>query len=96
MSVSGTVRPSAIDVPPVHEPAPERQREVQGFADVNVAWLAMVLVMAGAAKRGDAEARARAIFAAVSGAQLYAPSRSDVSQFDGLIESYRAPGLIPA
>ena len=72
------------------------QREAQGFADVNVAWLAKVLVMAGAEKPGGAEARARAIFAAVSGAQLYARSRSDVSQFDDLIESYRASGLLPA
>lgn len=72
------------------------QRETQGFADVNVAWLAKVLVMAGSVKPGDAEARARAIFAAVSGAQLYARSRSDVSQFDALIEGYRASGLLPA
>ncbi|MHC2109426.1 TetR/AcrR family transcriptional regulator [Methylobacterium sp. CM6246] len=72
------------------------QQEARGFADVNVAWLAKVLVMAGAAKPEDGEARARAIFAAVSGAQLYARSRSDVSQFDTLIESYRASGLLPA
>jgi TetR/AcrR family transcriptional regulator, transcriptional repressor for nem operon len=72
------------------------QREAQGFADVNVAWLAKALVMAGAVKPGDPEARARAIFAAASGAQLYARSRSDVSQFDALIESYRASGLLPA
>lgn len=72
------------------------QREAQGFADVNVAWLAKVLVMAGAVKPGDGEARARAIFAAVSGAQLYARSRSDVAQFDALIESYRTSGLLPA
>ena len=72
------------------------QREAQGFADVNIAWLAKVLVMAGAAKPKESEARARAIFAAVSGAQLYARSRSDVSQFDALIEGYRASGLLPA
>lgn len=72
------------------------QRETQGFADVNVAWLAKVLVMAKAMKAGDAEARARAIFAAVSGAQLYARSRSDVAEFDALIASYHASGLLPA
>jgi TetR/AcrR family transcriptional repressor of nem operon len=72
------------------------QREAQGFADVNVSWLAKVLVMAGAAAPGEGEARARAIFAAVSGAQLYARSRSDISQFDTLIETYRASGLLPA
>ena len=72
------------------------QREALGFADVNIAWLAKVLVMAGTAKPEDSEARAGAIFAAVSGAQLYARSRSDLSQFDTLIESYRASGLLPA
>jgi TetR/AcrR family transcriptional repressor of nem operon len=72
------------------------QREAQGFADVNVAWLAKVLVIAGVVKPEDGEARARAIFAAVSGAQLYARSRSDISQFDALIATYRAAGLLPA
>ncbi|MFH6787187.1 MULTISPECIES: TetR/AcrR family transcriptional regulator [Methylobacterium] len=71
------------------------QREARAFADVNVAWLAKVLVMAGVVEPTDGEARARAVFAAVSGAQLYARSRSDVSQFDSLIESYRAAGLLP-
>ena len=72
------------------------RRETQGFADVNVAWLAKVLVMAGVAKPEGAAARARAIFAAISGAQLYARSRADVSQFDALIADYRASGLLPA
>ncbi|MFE1601064.1 TetR/AcrR family transcriptional regulator [Methylobacterium sp. ID0610] len=72
------------------------QREAQGFADVNIAWLAKVLVMAGAVRPEDGAARARAIFAAVSGAQLFARSRSDISAFDDLIESYRASGLLPA
>lgn len=52
--------------------------------------------MAGAVKAKESEARARAIFAAVSGAQLHARSRSDVSQFDSLIETYRAMGILPA
>lgn len=72
------------------------QREAKGFADVNVAWLAKVLVMAGMVKPEGSEARALAIFAAVSGAQLYARSRSDISLFDALIESYRLSGLLPA
>jgi len=41
------------------------------------------------------EQRARAIFAAVAGAQLMARSRSDISLFDSLIESYRVAGLLP-
>ena len=72
------------------------QREARGFADVNVAWLAKVLVLARTVERQGSEARARAIFAAVSGAQLYARSRSDVATFDALIETYRAAGLLPA
>lgn len=70
--------------------------EVQLFADVNVAWLDKTLA---AAKLGDAEqrqARARAIFAAIAGAQLVARSRADLSVFDALIDGYRAAGLLPA
>jgi TetR/AcrR family transcriptional repressor of nem operon len=71
-------------------------REVQTFADVNVAWLSKVLSAAGVVSSEDSERRARAIFAAVAGAQLIARSRSDISLYDGLIESYRVAGLLPA
>lgn len=70
--------------------------EVQAFSKVNVAWIGKALVAAGLARPKDSEARARAIFAAVAGAQLMARSRSDISLFDALIESYRATGLLPA
>jgi TetR/AcrR family transcriptional regulator, transcriptional repressor for nem operon len=40
----------------------------------------------------DAKNRAKAIFAAVAGAQLMARSRSDITLFDTLIDSYRAAG----
>jgi TetR/AcrR family transcriptional repressor of nem operon len=68
--------------------------EVQAFVDVNVAWLTRMLAAASvpASKR---EARARAIYAAVAGAQLMARSRADLKLFDALIESYRGSGLIP-
>lgn len=69
--------------------------EVQAFADVNVAWLSQALTAAGAAESGSSEERARAIFAAVAGAQLMARSRSDISLFDALIRSYQATGLLP-
>ena len=36
----------------------------------------------------------RAIFAAVSGAQLLARSRAEISVFDKLIDSYRHAGLL--
>ncbi|WMT73105.1 TetR/AcrR family transcriptional regulator [Bradyrhizobium sp. Ash2021] len=80
-----------------HDDLPEAvKREVQTFADVNVAWLSRVLSAAAVVSSGESERRARAIFAAVAGAQLMARSRSDISLYDALIDSYRAAGLLPA
>jgi TetR/AcrR family transcriptional repressor of nem operon len=61
--------------------------EVKTFVDVCVRWLATIL------PGGD---RALAVYAAISGAQLAARSRGDVTVFDRIVESYRAAGLIPA
>jgi TetR/AcrR family transcriptional repressor of nem operon len=72
------------------------KREVQTFADVNVAWLRRLLSAAAVLSAEESEQRARAIFAAVAGAQLVARSRSDISLYDALIESYRSAGLLPA
>jgi TetR/AcrR family transcriptional repressor of nem operon len=72
------------------------KREVQTFGDVNVAWLSRLLSVAGVLGAEESEPRARAIFAAVAGAQLVARSRSDISLYDALIDSYRAAGLLPA
>jgi TetR/AcrR family transcriptional repressor of nem operon len=69
--------------------------EVQTFAEINVAWLARSLIAARAVDAETSQARARAIFAAVSGAQLMARSRADIGLFDSLIGSYRATGLLP-
>src|ERR1700754_12540 len=69
--------------------------EVQSYADVNVAWLTRMLA-AASVPAGKREARARAIYAAVAGAQLMARSRADLKLFDALIDSYRGSGLIPA
>jgi len=81
-----------------YDDLPEPVRvEVQTFADVNTAWLAKMLVAAGAEKSGeDAESRALAIFASVAGAQLMARSRSDLGLFDRLIADYQRAGLIPS
>ena len=70
-------------------------KEVQAFADVNVAWLRKELTAAKLVGPHESEAKARAIYAAVAGAQIVARSRSDISLFDSLIESYRAAGLLP-
>jgi TetR/AcrR family transcriptional repressor of nem operon len=72
------------------------RKEVQRFADVNVAWLSKLLVAAGLVSSRKSEQRARAIFAAVAGAQLVARSRSDISLYDSIIDAYRAAGLLPA
>ena len=72
------------------------QKEVQTFADVNVAWLSKVLSAAKVVSSKVSESRARAIFSAVAGAQLMARSRADISLYDAIIESYRHAGLLPA
>lgn len=72
------------------------KKEVQTFADINVAWLSKVLSAAGVVDPHESEARARAIFAAVVGAQLMARSRSDISLYDTLIATYRLVGLLPS
>jgi TetR/AcrR family transcriptional repressor of nem operon len=80
-----------------YEDLPETlKKEVQTFADVNVAWLSRVLSTAAVVSSEENERRARAIFAAVAGAQLIARSRSDISLYDSIIESYRTAGLLPA
>ena len=66
------------------------KKEVLAFADVNVAWLTRVLAAATEMNAEESEQRARAIFAAVSGAQLMARSRAEISVFDALIDSYRS------
>jgi TetR/AcrR family transcriptional repressor of nem operon len=71
------------------------KKEVQTFADVNIAWLSKVLSAAAVVSSEKSLLRARAIFAAVAGAQLIARSRSDISLYDALIDSYRAAGLLP-
>jgi TetR/AcrR family transcriptional repressor of nem operon len=67
--------------------------EVQAFTDVNIAWLRRMLVDAGVVPASKGEARARAIFAAVAGAQLVARSRADITLYDAMIDSYREAGL---
>ena len=48
------------------------------------------------ASAANSEGRARAIYAAVAGAQLLACSRADLALYDSLIDNYRAAGLLPA
>jgi TetR/AcrR family transcriptional repressor of nem operon len=70
-------------------------KEVQAFADVNTAWLRDQLIAAQLVAPKDGEAKARAIYAAVAGAQIIARSRSDLALFDSLIRTYREAGFLP-
>ena len=81
-----------------HDDLPEPvAQEIQTFADVNVAWLSRMLVAAGIVDTdAAADARARAIFASIAGAQLMARSRSDIGLFDSLVGAYREAGLLPS
>lgn len=78
-----------------YEDLPEPVKDqVKKFAEVNIEWLTQVLAAAGSASEERCKARARAIYAAVAGAQLVARSRGDIALFDELIGSYAAAGLI--
>jgi TetR/AcrR family transcriptional repressor of nem operon len=72
----------------------EVKSEAQKFSEVHVAWLSKVLAASGVGA-GESGARARAIYAAIVGAQLVARSRSDIALFDELVRTYRAAGLLP-
>ena len=72
------------------------KNEVQLFAEVNVRWLTKLLSDARIVEPEHSRARARAIYSAVAGAQLFARGRSDISLFDTTIDNYRAVGLLPA
>ena len=79
-----------------HDDLPDMvKQEVKAFADVNVAWLAKNLAAAAVVPAQQSDPRARAIFAAVAGAQLMARSRADLALYDALISSYQVAGLLP-
>lgn len=68
--------------------------EVKGFADDHIAFLAKVLTAANPGANAAAiMQRARAIYAAVTGAQLLARSRADIEAYDETIETYRVMSL---
>lgn len=69
--------------------------EVQTFGDVNIAWLSKHLLAAKVVGPKEGEKRARAIYAAIGGAQLMARGRADLKLFDDLISSFRVAGLLP-
>lgn len=77
-----------------YQDLPEEVRvEVLAFADVNVAWLTGVLTDLGLGDADVCDRRARAIYAAIAGAQLIARTRLDLTLFDELVQSYQVAGL---
>ena len=70
--------------------------QVQTFADVNIAWLSKTLTAADVVSAEHSDQRARAIYAAIAGAQLVARSRSDIALYDELVAGYQQAGLLPA
>src|SRR5437868_1196731 len=69
-----------------HKELPDEVRnEVVKFGVMNENWIARVLARAGAANPKQLRHRARAIFAAIEGAQLVARSRGDVSVYEEIV-----------
>ena len=80
-----------------HDDLPDAVKvEVAAFADLNIVWLAGVLRSVPAPGGLSHDAWARAIHAAIGGAQLAARSRADIALFDEIVDTYHASGLIPA
>ena len=75
---------------------PEVRKEVDGFTDLNVQWLADVLSICQSQLDDQQRQRhALAIYAAVEGAQLIARGSGDITVYDRTIETYRVAGLLP-
>jgi TetR/AcrR family transcriptional repressor of nem operon len=72
----------------------EVRTEVVKFGEMNELWIARVLAMRPPAEPEEIRRRARAIFAAVSGAQLVAHSRGDVAVYEEIVATWRASGFI--
>ncbi len=64
---------------------------------MNIRWLVRVLSPDKKVRLGGEviQLRARAIYAAILGAQLAGRSRGDASIYDEIIKTYRTAGLIP-
>jgi TetR/AcrR family transcriptional repressor of nem operon len=68
--------------------------EIEGFVEDNVTWVAGMISASRPVSHEDARSRALAIYAGLSGAQLVARSRGDISAFDVIARSYGSCGLL--
>lgn len=73
----------------------EVQTEVVKYGEMNERWLARVLAIRNPDALEENKRLARAIYAAVQGAQLIAHTRNDVSVYEEIIAMFRESGLIP-
>ncbi len=64
------------------------------WGEMNEHWLAGVLASGNAQDVDRLRPRARAIFAAVSGAQMIAHGRNEIEAYDDVIAAYRSSGLL--
>jgi TetR/AcrR family transcriptional repressor of nem operon len=79
-----------------HRELPDEVRtEVVKFGTMNENWIARVLAKTRTEDPKGIRRSARAIFAAIEGAQLVARSRDDVSVYEEIVATYRKSGLIP-
>ena len=79
-----------------HKELPDEVRaEVVRFGEMNEDWIARALAQSGSGAADTHLERARAIFAAIEGAQLVARSRGDASVYEGIIGTYTSAGLLP-
>ena len=73
----------------------EVRTEVVRWGEMNERWIARVLVPGEGDAPEEIRRRAKAIFAAVSGAQMIAHGRDEVAPYTDVIAAYRESGLIP-
>ena len=81
-----------------HKELPDEVRAgVVAYGEANIRWLMKVLSLGPDAGTDvtATEQRARAIYAAIQGAQLISRSRGDIGVYDTIIDSYRQAGLFP-
>ena len=71
------------------------KREITSFSNANIAWIDQQLTQACLEGSTRKKGQDSAIFAAITGAQLMARGRSDISLYDSIIQSYRVSGLLP-
>ncbi|WP_062224391.1 TetR/AcrR family transcriptional regulator [Aureimonas sp. D3] len=69
--------------------------EVVRWGEMNENWLVGVLASGEAEDTDRLRPRARAIFAAVSGAQMIAHGRNEIAAYDDVIAAYRGSSLFP-